>query len=168
MDHLYAPWRKKYVQKIQDSMNTENKICVFCNQLACDDDATYFILGRYTHHAIIMNLYPYNAGHLLIVPFAHVQSLEELSTEARTELIALANESICILKKELNAHGINMGLNLGKAAGAGIPEHLHMHILPRWVGDTNFLPLLAETKQISIDLHEIYKKLQPAFKKLMR
>lgn len=163
MDHLYAPWRKKYVQKIQGDMNTDNKVCVFCDQLSKKDDETYFVLGRYTHHAILMNLYPYNAGHLLIIPFAHVQSLEELSDDSRTELISLANESICILKKVLNAQGINIGLNLGKAAGAGIPEHLHLHVLPRWVGDTNFLPLLADTKQISVDLHEMYKRLQPAF-----
>ena len=111
----------------------------------------------------MLNRFPYNAGHLLILPYKHVADLNDLPAEAQHELIELTAKSIDVLKKELGAQGINIGMNLGKIGGAGIPAHIHQHVLPRWQGDTNFLPILTETKAISFDLREIYNKLKEAF-----
>ncbi|MEX0940350.1 MAG: HIT domain-containing protein [Candidatus Babeliales bacterium] len=168
MEILYAPWRNKYVHKVLrgKSEDTLKEDCVFCTQLATNNDEKHFIFKRFKHHAIMLNLYPYNAGHLLIVSLEHKNCLKDISKQARAELIELTHESIIILQNVLEAQGINVGLNLGKAGGAGIPSHLHQHVLPRWLGDTNFLPLLAQTKQISVDLQELYKKLKPHFEAL--
>ena len=130
------------------------------------EDEKRFVLRRFKHCFVMLNLYPYNAGHLLIVPYLHEGQLSGLSSEARFELAELTMLSSQILRDELNAQGINIGMNLGRAAGAGIPSHVHQHVLPRWEGDTNFLATLADTKQISFDLHEIYKKLRPAFEQI--
>lgn len=164
MKKLYAPWRKSYVEKVND-LNNSQEVCPFCEQGSSNEDERYFILERGRYNFVMMNLYPYNAGHLLIIPYAHEASLEDLKEEARTELMALTTQSVVKLKKILGAHGINIGLNLGKASGAGIPAHLHQHVLPRWLGDTNFLPLIAETKQISVDLADIYKTLKAGWHK---
>ncbi len=110
-------------------------------------------------------MHPYNTGHLLIIPFRHVKDLHELTESELTEFGFLTAQSTKILQEQMKCDGINMGMNLGKAAGAGIPAHLHEHILPRWTGDTNFLPLLAETKTISIDLVKVYNDLKPYFDK---
>jgi ATP adenylyltransferase len=162
MKHLYAPWRSNYVTDVVHGKNDkiEKEDCIFCANLADNNDEKHFIFKRFTHHAIMLNLYPYNAGHLLIISLDHKKNLEELSKEARIELIELTNSCINILTDVLKAQGVNVGFNIGKASGAGIPSHFHQHVLPRWIGDTNFLPLLANTKQISIDLNEIYKKLK--------
>jgi ATP adenylyltransferase len=169
MKLLYSPWREAYVEDIHQKYNNSGLkgYCVFCSHFATtDDDKKNFILSRFTHHAIMLNLYPYNAGHLLIVSFDHVPSLTLLSSEARAELIELTHTSIIILESVLKPAGLNIGINQGKAGGAGIPEHFHQHILPRWIGDTNFLPTLTNTKQISIDLHKLYDKLHPHFAKM--
>ena len=168
MKHLYAPWRQKYVTGMvrQKDENTKKNECIFCSKLASTNDEENFILGRFNHHAVLLNLFPYNSGHLLIVSLDHKNCLKDLSKEARNELMDLTNESINILNKVAKPGGINVGLNIGKASGAGIPSHLHQHILPRWLGDTNFLPVLADTKQISIDLKSIYQDLKPHFKAL--
>lgn len=169
MKILYAPWREDYTTSTapgpQGQEGISEKECVFCTQLHLDNEQV-FILKRCKSSYIMLNRYPYNAGHLLILPFSHTAHLEDLPLESRNELIHLATESTIILKKELKAQGVNIGLNLGKAAGAGIPAHLHMHILPRWQGDTNFLPTLAETKQVSTDLSKLYKTLRPFFEKI--
>jgi ATP adenylyltransferase len=158
MKHLYAPWRKAYMT------GHDNTACVFCLTIAKDQDAQRYIIKRFQHCYVMLNLYPYNAGHLLVVPFMHQASLEQLDTTIRQEIMEVTTQSITILKKTLNAEGINVGLNIGgKAAGGSIPNHLHMHVLPRWLGDTNFLATLAETKQISLDLSEMYEKLHAAF-----
>lgn len=156
MNHLYAPWRSAY-------NNKKDGVCVFCKKSSDTCDAESFIIKRLTHCYVMLNLFPYNAGHLLIIPYAHQASLDELTPEARQEIMEVSSRSTTILREVLHAEGINIGLNIGgKAAGGSIPEHLHMHILPRWLGDTNFLVTLAETKQISVDMHGIYKKLVAA------
>jgi len=164
--HLYAPWRADYAQKTKQhpSSNKHAHECVFCTQIAAQDDERYFILKRYEHCVIFLNLYPYNAGHLLVVPYMHVAHLEDLSTQARAEMMEVISYAAHTLTQVLKAEGHNIGFNVGKIAGAGIPEHLHGHILPRWHGDTNFMPLLMGTKQISVDLHETYKKLKAEWK----
>ena len=165
MDRLYAPWRSAYAGEVKKSKGeaVDADECVFCDQLVQDTDAEHFILRRFSHVCVMLNRFPYNAGHLLILPHAHVKQLDELSREARMEIMELTTHSISILQEVLGAQGINFGANLGRVAGAGIPSHIHMHVLPRWHGDTNYLPLLADTKQVSFDLHEVYEKLREPF-----
>ncbi len=163
MKILYAPWRDEYTG--QEEVPEEG--CVFCIQLTHNTDEKYFILGRYKTMFIMLNRYPYNGGHILILPLEHIAHLEDLSQESQQELIYLISKSTSILKKELQAPGINVGMNLGKAAGAGIPSHLHAHVLPRWTGDTNFLPTLGNVKQVSRNLETIYHQLRPIFQKIL-
>ena len=139
----------------------------FCDKIIIDDSAPQdFILKKTKHAFVILNLYPYNGGHLLILPIQHVAHLEDLSKEIRAELMELMNASIVILKNVLQAQGVNAGMNLGRASGAGIPSHLHMHVVPRWVGDTSFITVIGNTKNVSVDLEKIYKNLKPSFEAL--
>lgn len=168
MKKLYAPWRSSYTQDTAHTKN-ENAVendCVFCNQFKEHNDEDYFILRRFEHNIIMLNKFPYNAGHLLIMPVKHIATLHAMPQEARAELMELVTHSVEIIQEKLHAHGANVGTNLGKAAGASIPSHLHMHVLPRFTGDTNFLPALAQTKVISFDLTEIYNRLKPVFNTL--
>lgn len=164
MKKLYAPWRGTYTKGTvrNRKKTTLSKDCVFCKIAKEKKDSANFILKRFKHNYIVLNRYPYNAGHLLVIPMAHKGRLSDLSPEARTELIELLSMSETVLRSALKAEGINIGLNQGKAAGAGIPQHLHFHLLPRWEGDTNFLPTLADAKQVSFDLKEIYQTLKKA------
>ncbi len=165
MKNLYAPWRDIYTTGTARTNKGDEpqKSCIFCIQIAAHQDEKYFILKRYKHHVVMLNLYPYNAGHLLIVSYEHVPDLVALSETARAELMEISSQCTSVLYKALKADGINVGLNLGKAAGAGVPSHIHLHVLPRFTGDTNFMPTLAETKVISFDLHKIYAQLKEYF-----
>ena len=157
---LYAPWRSKYVSSLKKTKENE---CVFCSQLEKDLDAKFYILKRFKHHAVFLNRHPYNAGHLLIISLRHVPTINKLEKEERIELIELTNFCINALENTIKPHGINVGINIGAAAGAGLPEHLHTHVLPRWKSDTNFLPVLGKTRQISFDLNQLYEMLEPEF-----
>jgi len=165
MKKLYCPWREKYSKTV--SGTKQEKVtkdeCVFCAKFAQTTDDKNYVIQRFKHCAVLMNLYPYNAGHLLVIPYQHAACLSELSNDERNELMYVSMVSSDVLKSTLGAQGVNMGLNVGRAAGAGIPSHIHIHILPRWIGDTNFMPLLAETKTISFDMQQIYLKLKAAF-----
>ena len=165
MKRLYAPWRSLYAKNVQETKNEKATAgeCDFCKQLALNQDEKYFILRRFTHSFVCLNLYPYNAGHLLILPLQHKPTLTDLSPEIRGEIMELTSLSTGIVKDVLHCQGINIGINLGTAAGAGIPSHVHVHVLPRWTGDSNFMPILADTKMISFDLNSIYAQLKPAF-----
>ena len=169
MDILYAPWRGKYVTKTarKKPIAIESKDCIFCAQFEKNEDEKYYIFKRYKYNVVMLNLHPYNAGHLMILPIDHIANMYDLEKNAANEMMALTSHSSKILTDILKCQGINIGMNLGKTAGAGLPGHLHMHVLPRWDGDTNWLPLLAQTKQVSVDLNHIYKELKPAFKKLV-
>lgn len=160
MKHLYAPWRGIYLKDKQPSGS-----CPFCIQYAPqEDDRKNFIIKRFASCAVMLNLYPYNAGHLLLIPYKHAATLSELTPEIRSEMMEVLEQTTRTLQKTLNNQGTNVGINLGeKAAGGSIPEHLHLHIVPRFQGDTNFLPVIANTKQISRDLNEIYGLLYEAF-----
>ncbi len=166
MKILYAPWRSPYSASIDATKKEKAKSdeCVFCNHANKKNDTKNFILARYKYCYAVLNKYPYNAGHLMVIPYDHVKDLQSLEQSARHEIMDATNTCIQIVQKKLECKGINVGLNLGSASGAGIPSHLHMHILPRWEGDTNFLPTLANTKVVSFDLKELYQKLLPAFK----
>ncbi len=164
MEHLYAPWRSAYAGKVKkEKVSMDEAACVFCAQLAEDNDEQHFILRRFSQVSVLLNRFPYNAGHLLILPHSHASDLQDLSQQARMQIMEVTTQSVTILRETLGAQGVNLGANLGRVAGAGIPGHVHMHVLPRWAGDTNYLPLLADTKQISFDLHEIYQKLREPF-----
>lgn len=166
MKYLYVPWRQKYSK--DNRTKPEKKTCPFCEKFSLDksEDSKNYILKRFKHNVAVLNIYPYNAGHIMVIPNEHKSSLYDLSKETLSEMMHITAKTTQILEDKLKCDAINVGFNLGKKAGAGIPEHLHMHVLPRWEGDTNFMPLLAETKPISFDLNEIYKDLLPHFKNL--
>lgn len=165
MNYLYAPWRSPYVLGEEMKKNTESdkQACVFCQYIGEDNDEENLIVHRFDYHVIMLNKYPYNLGHILIVPYVHEQSIESLSPNVRGELVEAIAHCSSLLKKTFQPEGINIGMNMGKSAGASIVDHLHVHILPRWQGDTNFLPLIANTRHISFDLQQTYKTLRNAF-----
>lgn len=165
MKHLYCPWREQY--SLDESRSKEqgatSKECVFCIQFQQDKDAEHFIFKRYDHCIVMLNRYPYNVGHMLILPKEHCSDLSQLSTLTLHELIDITSKTVTILREHAGAQGANIGLNLGKIAGAGIPSHLHMHVVPRYSGDTNFMVTIAETKSISFDLPAMYNRLKSYF-----
>jgi ATP adenylyltransferase len=157
---IYAPWRTEFI------LGRREKGCVFCTRYTRKTDRDDFILYRGKKNFILMNLYPYNAGHIMVIPNRHISTLAEMRPAERAEMMELAAESEVIMKQRLKPQGLNMGFNFGAAGGAGIRDHLHLHILPRWVGDTNFLPALYDTRVNSVDLPLTYDILLPGFEKL--
>jgi diadenosine tetraphosphate (Ap4A) HIT family hydrolase len=152
---LYAPWRDEYVSK--DSIVG----CVFCHISSHQDkDGELHVLYRDKYCFIVMNKYPYTPGHFMIIPHTHTDKLEDLDSEVWLNMTMLAQKCVKMLKDGLNAHGVNLGMNLGKAGGAGIAEHIHMHLVPRWERDTNFITAIADTRVYSTDFDKIYQKLK--------
>ena len=137
--------------------------CIFCDHLGAGDDEKAHILHRGRHAFALLNAFPYNTGHLMVAPLRHIGDLSELSEAERAELFELACRSVEILRGAMGAEGFNTGMNLGAAGGAGIPGHLHMHVVPRWDGDTNFMPVTGNTKVLPEMLADTYAKLKPAF-----
>jgi ATP adenylyltransferase len=165
---LYAPWRTTYTQQKNNtaSPSVDENSCPFCQHLQQEEDEKNYIFRRFTYSIIMLNQYPYNAGHLLILPKKHTGHLEDLSIETRSELMELVTFCSTTLRDVLGCAGINIGINLGQAAGPSIATHLHFHVLPRWHGDTNFMPTLADTKVVSFDLSTMYQQLKPHIQKL--
>jgi len=157
MDILWAPWRMEYI------LSDKSK-CVFCKSLKEKKDKKNLILYQGEHCFIVLNKYPYTHGHLMIAPLRHVAKFENLKNQEKLEMFNLIQRSIAILKKGLKAQGFNMGMNIGKVAGAGVLGHIHLHLVPRWEGDTNFMPMLGKTKVISEDLKKTFQKLSKPFK----
>lgn len=154
-DILYAPWRDEYV--------TSKKIegCVFCHiSSQKKDDEDLHVLYRDEHCFIVMNKFPYTPGHFMIIPHAHTDKLEELDPAVWLHMSSLAQKSVRLLKEGFNAQGVNIGMNLGKAGGAGIAEHIHMHLVPRWERDTNFITSITDTRVYSTDFEKIYRKIK--------
>ncbi|MEE8110662.1 MAG: HIT domain-containing protein [bacterium] len=161
MERLWAPWRMAYI-KGEDS----EEGCFFCRKLAEDDkDADNYVLHRSELAFVIMNVFPYSNGHLMISPRRHTGDFLDLSEEEAAELMRLTRRCIQVLGETLQPHGFNVGLNLGEAAGAGISDHLHVHLVPRWKGDTNFMPVLADVKVIPDHLTHTYQLLKGSFAK---
>jgi ATP adenylyltransferase len=154
MKHLWAPWRMTYIQEGIDE--TE---CLFCSLLALEDGPDNLILFRREHAFVILNRYPYTNGHSMVVPYRHTPSLDGLDAEILLDMIQLTQLSTRILHQAYQTDGFNIGANIGEAAGAGVREHVHIHIVPRWHGDTNFMATTAETRVIPEDLLETYEKL---------
>jgi len=157
MEHIWAPWRMEYVEVMG-----KEEGCILCDKPKQGNDAANYILYRGDKNFIIMNAYPYNPGHLMIVPYRHIASLEELTAEELHEHFEVVSRSVRLLKQVFNPDGFNIGINLGKVAGAGIEKHLHTHIVPRWQADTNFMPVIADTKVIPEAMAKTYKKLKGA------
>jgi ATP adenylyltransferase len=149
----------KYILGIKKNSGPKGQDCIFCERLKENKDEDNFILYRGKTAFIILNIFPYSNGHLMVVPYRHLGELEGLEDEELGELMSLVKKSAGLLKKALNPQGFNIGLNMGRVAGAGIEDHIHIHVIPRWEGDTNFLPLIGETKVIPELLKDTYKKL---------
>ena len=160
MDRLWAPWRIDYIK------SEKEKGCIFCDKPAEGDDHSMLILYRGENSFVIMNLYPYNNGHLMIAPYQHTDSTHKLNSSSRSEIMELADKIMTIQKNIMNADGFNYGANIGYSGGAGIADHIHFHIVPRWTGDTNFMPVLGHTKVQMQGLQETYNDLRPHFDKL--
>jgi len=156
MDKLWAPWRVPYITAVVE----KKKGCVFCAMLKEQYDAKNYIVTRKKTCFAVLNLYPYNNGHLLVLPNRHVNDLSKLSRDERNELMDLLDEMKALLDAVLHPDGYNIGINLGRVAGAGFPGHVHIHLVPRWSGDMNFMPVIAQTKVISQSLTALYKQLQ--------
>ncbi len=161
MDVLWAPWRMEYILS-----NKKDDQCIFCPTEDRTNDEDRLILYVGPMSMVIMNRYPYINGHLLVMPVRHVPTLDALSEEESLDLIIKVRKTINILKQEMSPDGFNVGLNLGKVAGAGVEEHMHFHIVPRWNGDTNYMTVLGDVRVIPEHIRETYKKLLPYFKKL--
>mgnify|MGYP001043728259 CR=1 FL=1 len=157
MKHLWAPWRMEYILK------EKNKGCIFCEIPKENSDKKNYVLYRGKFCFVILNTYPYNNGHIMIAPYAHIKNLEQLNKDTINELMSLCQKSISILKEKMNPQGFNIGANIGKVAGAGILEHVHLHIVPRWQGDTNFMPVIFNTKVMPEYLSKTYNLLKPGF-----
>ena len=157
MDKLWAPWRYEYI-KSNASENDDS--CLFCRVISEGDDEKNLIIYRGRNAYIMLNRYPYNNGHLMIVPYNHLSEIYMLNDDEMLEVMKLSSLSVKVLRNEFSPEGFNIGLNLGKIAGAGIDEHLHIHIVPRWKGDTNFMPVIADTKVIPEALKDTYRRLR--------
>jgi ATP adenylyltransferase len=161
MENIWAPWRMEYIQMEIDGL----KGCFLCEARDSTDDRDRLVLDRRDVAFAIMNRYPYTNGHIMAVPNRHVADFESLTPEELAGLMSIVQDSIAILKKAVSAQGFNVGINLGKTAGAGLADHLHIHIVPRWLGDTNFMPVCSDFKIISEHIMDTFDRLKPFFDK---
>lgn len=152
---IYAPWREDFLLS-----ETREDGCIFCNRIASPEkDAQHFVLYRGDTSLVMLNLYPYTSGHLLVIPYRHVGALEEVSDAEHLEGAQLMQKSVAVMTKALKPDGFTLGLNIGKASGAGIPGHLHWHVVARWVGDSNFLPVVGGARLLSVRVEETFRRL---------
>jgi len=158
MDYLWSPWRYRYVTKA-----TPQDACIFCAKLASDDDEQNLIACRGERNFVLLNLYPYTSGHMMVAPYTHISTLEEAEEETLLEMMRLTRRAASILRQLYQPQGLNIGMNVGECAGAGVAGHIHMHVLPRWVGDSSFMTVVGETRIAPEDLGETWRKLSAAF-----
>lgn len=156
MKQLWAPWRMEYLagERVEG--------CIFCDKPAERDDRANYLLYRGDHAYILLNIYPYSNGHLMVAPYEHIGRLADLDREVRAEIMELAALCTQLLQRALQPAGFNLGANVGKAAGAGFDGHFHMHVVPRWLGDTNFMPVIGNTRVIPESLDQTYDRLREA------
>jgi ATP adenylyltransferase len=159
MERLYSPWRSQYIEGLEKSEG-----CFLCKAYQENNDEKNLLLYRGERAFVILNLFPYNAGHLMVCPNEHIGDFTVLDDKTLYEISLLTKDMVKLLKKVLKPDGFNIGYNLGRAAGAGLETHIHNHIVPRWIGDTNFMPVLGKVRVISQDLKEIYFKLKEGLK----
>jgi ATP adenylyltransferase len=160
-DRLWTPWRMTYIRQAADGGESEG--CIFCDLLAEEADEKNHILARGRLTFVILNAFPYNPGHLMVAPFRHIADFEDLTDEELAETMAFTRTAVRALREDSGAHGFNLGMNLGTVAGAGIADHLHLHLVPRWGGDTNFMPVVGQTKVLPELLSETWQRLRPRF-----
>ena len=165
MDNLWAPWRQTYIETPKDKPSGGDEECFICRGSAGADDRASYVLHRTALSVVVLNRFPYNNGHLLVCPTAHKGQLEELADDELLDLQLLLRRLTGIIRRRMNADGFNIGLNLGRVAGAGVPGHLHWHLVPRWFGDTNFMPVVGDTKVISQSLEALYDLLREELSK---
>ena len=159
METLWSPWRMRYITD-----NDKPGECIFCSYPKMKDGVENLIVGRGSNAFVILNRFPYTSGHVMVVPYQHVASIEELTAVVRAELMEMVNQTLGILRKVYQPEGFNIGINTGSAAGAGIAEHAHIHIVPRWAGDTNFMTTTGETRVIPEDMLVTYQRISKAWK----
>jgi ATP adenylyltransferase len=156
MEHIWSPWRYTYIANISGK-----SACVFCSVLAPgQDDRDNLVVYRGDLNFIILNLYPYTSGHLMVVPYQHSASFPDLDSAVTSEMMHLAKRAQSAVEQEYHPDGFNIGFNLGRAAGAGVADHLHMHLVPRWIGDANFVSVVGETRVLPEDLAATYDRLR--------
>ncbi len=157
MKRIWAPWRIQYIRA------PEHKGCIFCDKPQENKDEENLILYRGKHNFVIMNAFPYNPGHLMVVPYRHLGKLEDMSAIERNEHYGIVSRVVGILRESTRTENFNIGMNLGRVAGAGIADHVHTHIVPRWNGDNNFMPVIGETRVMSESMTDIYQRLKIKF-----
>lgn len=161
MERLWTPWRREFIE----ADNTKRSACFLCDHAADPShDRQNFVLARGHTVFVLLNLYPYNSGHLMVAPYQHTGDLANLEQPTAAELMAFTQRSVGVLGQAYSPDGFNLGMNLGKAAGAGVPDHLHVHVLPRWSGDTNFMPIVGDTKVLPESLDQTYERLESHFR----
>jgi ATP adenylyltransferase len=158
MDILWTPWRYTYIKSADDSQG-----CIFCDKPKENDDEKNLIVHRGKYCYIILNAFPYTNGHVMVVPFAHEDQLQKLDSSMATEMMALTQKTESVLRELYRPEGINLGMNIGKAAGAGVAGHVHMHVLPRWTADANFMSVIGETRVLPEDLTTTYMRMKGKF-----
>ncbi|MGB9770502.1 MAG: HIT family protein [Candidatus Kapaibacteriota bacterium] len=164
MEILWSPWRTKYIESFSDE---QNNVCFVCEANEKTNEAKErLVVYRTSHSIVLMNKFPYNAGHLLVSPKKHTDTLDSLDSSELLDLISTVRFSIKVLQIALKPHGFNVGINIGRVAGAGLPEHIHFHVIPRWNGDTSFISVISDTKVISQSMDEIYERLFRMFSTL--
>lgn len=163
MNTMWSPWRSKYIQGVSDE---ESSDCFLCDAATSDEAAKHLVVASFSHVFVILNRYPYNSGHVMVVPKRHVSDLTDVSTEELHELFEVVQKSQHVLQSIYSPHGFNIGINSGRAAGAGVPGHLHVHVLPRWDGDTNFMATLADITLASEAIEETFTKVSVGFSSL--
>lgn len=154
LEHIWSPWRMAYIMSSKDE-----SVCIFCGGVSENNDELNLIVHRGRRAFVILNRYPYTSGHVMIVPFDHKPSLEGIDAETRAEMMDLAARATLVLGKVYQAEGFNLGINIGEAAGAGITDHVHLHVVPRWFGDTNFMSTLGSTRVLPESLEESYRRI---------
>lgn len=159
LGRLWAPWRTEYIRAFPEQKRIG---CFICAARRARNKRSHFVLERTREAIVLMNLYPYNPGHLLIAPVLHVADLSELTSTSLAELMTLSKKWVEILRKMMRPDGFNLGINIGESAGAGLPEHIHVHIVPRWVGDTSFMSVVSGTKVVSMSMESVYSLLSSA------
>lgn len=163
MDRLWTPWRYQYIKGESGEKTGYSTECIFCRLRDAGEDEKNFVVHRAQHNFIVLNIYPYTSGHLLIIPYQHTPELDAAAKETTDELMDLTKSAQSVLRAEYRPHGFNLGMNLGQAAGAGVAEHIHLHIMPRWGGDANFMSTVGETRVLPEDLRTTYERLRGKF-----
>jgi ATP adenylyltransferase len=161
VERLWTPWRREFIEGIDKRAGE----CFLCTVPSEHDDRGNLLLFRGERVFVVLNRYPYNSGHLMVAPYAHTGDLPTLESPTADELMHVTQESVDVLQRGYRPDGFNIGMNLGRVAGAGLPDHLHVHVVPRWGGDTNFMPVVAETKVLPESLDQTYDRLEPLFKR---